>query len=205
VLFQPDAFADAPIWSPGEGFVPAIDNYSWYRRDDDGLVTAVVTEVFAGPPSGDEEVTTETWAVVLDTKNDGGESLFYELWNKPRRVRYLLDYPDSGYGRSRIVSRKPLTKDHFSNRVSEYWEVFQSKNGFVPNWAFWKGVMPRPWITFDWSDSGHYYSLEDLDRILDAVAILEARWPIKVRVYPGQYTELRGNDYAWSIAPRRSR
>ncbi|NUU20943.1 MAG: hypothetical protein HOV68_05415 [Streptomycetaceae bacterium] len=115
VVFEPDAFADLPDWSPGEDYRICIDRESWVRENPDGTWDAVVAHVGPQEPY-------ETWTMHL---TDG--YLVGELIDKPHRVGRLPTRPDWGT----VLTRTPSAQ-HPAGQVAAYWNEFAEHWGFRP-------------------------------------------------------------------------
>ncbi|MEU1824061.1 hypothetical protein ABZ502_16740 [Streptomyces abikoensis] len=178
LMFEPDVFSEAPAWSPGEDFIPCTNFGSWYRDNGD-TYTAVVIDV--GPK--DEQVVDGEWSgpevwTVTAPKEDWVS--FGSLWDKPRRISWMRKVKSADVQRERY-------QGHPAQQVSEYWEEFRERYGFVPQ-KVRDGHNPlggeRQWLLLeakpDWADLTGEPDEVDL---LNAVHTLVQMFPAKVRIF----------------------
>ncbi len=177
--FPSASFEKAPQWSPGEGFIVCIDNYSWYRRNPrEGTFTAVVTGV--GPKrwpayDGGEWKKPEVWTIELP----GDSWLLPELWDRPHRVSWLLD-PNDPEMDGTILKRQPLA-GHPSEELLQYWDAFEHKWGFLPQRRKDQpaGPLDPYYLRFTWCRDESSLTLSELARgIAWLVRRFDARFSI---------------------------
>ncbi|MCZ0984335.1 hypothetical protein O1L60_47120 [Streptomyces diastatochromogenes] len=128
LIFPPDAFADAPTWTPGPDFRAlnneGATNTAFVRDNGDGTETVVVGGIgpaqrpgMDGGPWTEEEVWTVT-APVDDFDGCG-------LGNNTQGITWMLDRPRAVIHRERYATHPLAT-------VEAYWENFKEVWGSCP-------------------------------------------------------------------------
>ncbi|MGW7196151.1 hypothetical protein [Streptomyces chryseus] len=184
LTFPDDAFADAPIWTPGPGFRAlnneGVTNTAFERDNGDGTLTVAVGGIGPaerpgrdGGPWTEEEVWTVT-APIDDFDGCG-------LGNNTQGITWMRERP-------RAVICRESYATHPLAAVETYWEAFRDAWGFVPGgelreyggWPFGKG---RGWAYLvcrpAWAREG-----EDEVALLEAVTTIARHFRANVRVYP---------------------
>ncbi|MFS0691704.1 hypothetical protein [Streptomyces nitrosporeus] len=184
LIFPPNAFADAPTWTPGPGFRAlnneGATNTAFVRDNGDGTETVVVGGIgpaqrpgMDGGPWTEEEVWTVT-APVDDFDGCG-------LGNNTQGITWMLDRPRAVIHRERYATHPLAT-------VEAYWENFKEVWGFLPSgelrwyggWPFgegreWAYLVCRPvWASEE----------ENEVALLEDVVTLARLFSAEVRVYP---------------------
>lgn len=174
LIFEDNAFTDAPTWNPGPDFTPCAGG-AWYRDNGD-TYTAVVVGV--GPKQrpgrdGGEWIDPEVWTVTAP-KDEWID--FGSLWDKPHRISWMLDVESA-------VIQRDLYEGHPAQRVESYWDMFRKQYGFEP-WSNRDGQGPlgdKQWLLLK-AEPGWQYEPSELD-LVDTVNTLVKLFPAKVRVY----------------------
>lgn len=177
LTFGPDAFADAPVWSPGADFELCTD-WSWLRSNGDGTATAVVAGV--GPKErpaldGGEWTEPEVWTVTADEETLRDTS---SLWDKPHRISWMLDVEGAQ------VHREPYD-GHPAAAVHRFWEEFEQTWGFRPRQRGFYGDYPlgrdKSWLMLS-CVPGVAHLPNEVD-LLRASLFLARKFNAKARVY----------------------
>ncbi|MEV7123964.1 hypothetical protein [Kitasatospora griseola] len=120
IRFPAGAFAQAPVWSPGEDFDVCRAGQAWIRRTPE-LTTAVVAGArlplrTAGAPDG-----AEVWTV--SGPPDRVPPAF--LWQDPARVTGLRRTPEADIVREQLAG-------HPAAEAAAHWTQFEEEWGFRP-------------------------------------------------------------------------
>lgn len=115
ITFPPNAFPDAPTWTPGPDYVEGREDFAWIRDDGDGWWTAVTGPVWP-VATGPGLIGDDPREMVVSVRTDDP----WEAFNKPGRYRFEPGAALTPYD------------DHPLKQVHDYWRAFEHRHGFRP-------------------------------------------------------------------------
>lgn len=150
VICPAAAFADAPHWSPGDGFTAvggeSPESRCWERHNADGTVTVVAAGVGHPVP--------EVWTVTAAPEAYDGCG----LGNSMHGITAMRDVPGA------VIHREPYA-GHPAESVARYWTAFRKEWKVTPRGeqhadTEWMGGPGRVWFYLDAmaEDSGALYA-----------------------------------------------